>query len=162
MLLLAVACGSPQQKETGAAAAPIARAPADPIVIEPPLPAIDMRAAQARVSPETTLQAVTFERAGSTTVSGVVEGYKAPAYAVPVAAGQTLTVTFQPSNANLYMNVMDAADASGAAVHRSETDGATATIAAGRDSTYLITPFQPRAMARRNETGAYTMTIARS
>ena len=58
---------------------------------------------------------VTLDPAGAASVSGEVKGYKAPVYAVPVAAAQTLIVTFEPSNTNLYVNVVDSADTSGAA-----------------------------------------------
>jgi hypothetical protein len=167
LLLAASACDAGGQGEASAqthASAPVldVQVPLPPIV-EPPLPEIDMQGAKARLSRHETLEAVDFETSGLTIVSGTVVGAKAPAYAVPVAAGQTLTVTFQPtSTTSLYMNVLDAADASGAAVHRGEFNGPTATITAARDTTYVITPHQPRAVADLNEAGAFTMTIARS
>lgn len=104
---------------------------------------------------------VTFARTGSTTVQGQVSGDTAPVYAVPVAAGQTLTATFASPSANLYFNVSDAADHSGAALHRGEVDGATATLKAERDTTFVIQPYQPRAMARRGETAPFTLTVSR-
>ena len=102
-----------------------------------------------------------FAQVGTQTVQGVVRGYAAPVYAVPVAKGQTLTVEFAPSNTNLYINVSDAADQSGAALHRGETDGATASLKADRDTTYVIAPYQPRAMARRGENGDFSLTVTR-
>jgi hypothetical protein len=125
------------------------------------LPAADKGAAQRLLSADETLQPLYFPATGSTTVSGRIEGYASPAYAVPVAEGQTLIVTMENASDNAYFNVHDAADSSGVAVFRGEVDGRTARISAPRDMTYVIRPFQPRAMARRNETASYTFTIER-
>jgi len=152
---LVAACSPPAE-------APVA--PAEPAAAAPPaapLPTADATALRAILSPDETLSVVEFPREGSTTVTGEVKGYTSTVWAVPVAAGQTLTATFAPSNANLYINVIDAADTSGAAVHAGETAGATATVTAEKDAVYVIRPFQPRAMARRDETGDYSLTIAR-
>ncbi|MEO1092336.1 MAG: hypothetical protein AAFX81_17070 [Pseudomonadota bacterium] len=127
----------------------------------PPLPPADTAAAEALIGPDETLQVLEFAQDGSTTVTGTVDGYRSTAYAVPVASAQTLTVTFQPASQNLYMNVQNAADPSGAAVHRGEVDGPTSSLIAPEAGTYVIRPFQPRASARRGETVTYTITIAR-
>jgi hypothetical protein len=139
------------------APAPQAQAPA-----APSLPTVDTAGAQGLLSPDETLQVVSMPPAGSTTVSGTVAGYESNSYAVPVAAGQTLRVDFQRSNTNLYMNIHDTADQSGAAVHRGEFDGPGAALTPSAPTTYLIRPFQPRAEARRNETGSYTIQISRN
>lgn len=149
-----VAACSPPAEAPAAPAEPAAAAPA-------PLPTVDAAALQAILSPDETLSVVELPREGSTTVRGEVKGYKSTVWAVPVAAGQTLTATFAPSNTNLYINVIDAADTSGAAVHAGETAGATATVTAEKGAIYIIRPFQPRAMARRDETGGYSLSIAR-
>lgn len=154
------ACGQAENK----AAEVTAPAPAPAAAVAPPaasLPAVDAENARQFATGEDTFEALTFDRSGATTVKGVVRGDAAPVYAVPVAAGQTLTVTFVPANTNLYINVSDAADHSGAALHRGEVDGQTATLKAERDMTFVITPYQPRAMARRNETGEFSLTVAR-
>ncbi len=128
-----------------------------------PLPAVDEEAARAFVREEgSTLETLTFQRVGSVTKEGMVKGYAAPVYAVPVASGQTLKVAFKPSNANLYVNISDAADQSGSAVFRGEVDGETAELKASKDTTYVITPYQPRAMARRGSEGSYSLTISRN
>lgn len=127
----------------------------------PPLPVANLEAAKARMSPDNTPQPLSFFRDGSTTVQGTVLGYKAPAYVVPVAAGQTLTVELESPSSNIYFNVVDAQDASGAAVFRGEVDGGKADIKAAADTTYLVTPFQPRAMARRGESITFLINIAR-
>ncbi len=150
--LTLAACGA----GTGPAA-PEAQAPA-----ATRLPAVDTAGAQGLLSPDETLQVVDMPPSGSTTVSGTVAGYESNSYAVPVAAGQTLRVEFQPSNTNLYMNIHDTRDQTGAAVHRGEFDGSSAVLSASTPTTFLIRPFQPRAQARRNETGTYTLRISRS
>lgn len=128
-----------------------------------PLPPVDEAAARALVQEDgSTLETLTFDRVGSVSKAGMVKGYAAPVYAVPVAAGQTLTVVFKPSNTNLYINIRDAADTSGSAVFRGEVDGETAELKASRDTTYVITPYQPRAMARRGSEGGYGLTVSRS
>ena len=98
---------------------------------------IDLAAAQALLSPDETLQSIAPEDSNPVTVTGEVSGYKSTAWAIAVGAGKTLSVRFEPSNTNLYMNVVDAADTSGAAVHRSEVDGAQASIVAGRSYAHL-------------------------
>lgn len=145
----------------GPAAAPQAVSPAPDAAQA--LPAVDEAAARAFVREEgSTLEVLTFERVGSVTREGTVKGYAAPVYAVPVAAGQTLKVAFKPSNANLYFNISDAADQGGAAVFRGEVDGQTAELKASKDTTYVITPFQPRATARRGSEGGYSLTVSRN
>lgn len=123
-------------------------------------PALDQAALKGLLSPDETLEVVTLDATGAASASGEVKGYKAPVYAVPVAAGQTLSVTFEPSNTNLYVNVVDAADTSGAAVHRGDVDGPKATVTAPKAGVYLIKPFQPRATARRDEAGTFKLAVA--
>lgn len=151
-------CGQAENKaaEKASPPAPVAEAPPAPA-----LPAVDVQNSRQFVVGDATLETPAFARNGATTVKGAVRGDTAPVYAVPVAQGQTLTVTFAPANSNLYVNVSDAADHSGAALHRGEVDGPTATLKADRDMTFVIKPFQPRAMARRDEVGEYSLTIAR-
>jgi hypothetical protein len=125
------------------------------------LPSVDVSKIQATLTPDESLEVLNLE-GGSKIVKGTVVGYKAAVWAIPVASGQTLVVEFKPSNSNLYMNVHDASDTSGTAVHMGELAGPKATIKATKDSVYLIKPFQPRAMARRNEKGDYELTVTRS
>lgn len=158
------ACSPSEPAADKAAAPPTAATEAPPAAAAaapPPLPATDLENARQFVQEGDALEELTFDRSGSTTVKGIVKGDAAPVYAVPVSQGQTLTVTFAPSNSNLYVNVSDAADHSGAALHRGEVDGNAATLKAERDMTFVITPFQPRATARRNEAGEYSITVAR-
>ena len=143
-----------------APAAPVAAPETTPAV--PTLPAADLANAEQFVTDEgDRLESLTFDPVGEVTVEGVADGYVAPIYAVPVAAGQTLTATLESSNPNIYFNISDAADHSGAALFRGEVEGEAASLTAPRDMTYVLTPFQPRATARRVETAPYRLTIAR-
>lgn len=113
--LLCVACS--ERQPAPSPPTPTAEAPAvAPAQAAPP--AVDTVNARRFVQGDGMLEVLDFDRAGVRTVQGAVLGDVASVYAVPVAAGQTLTVTFTPSNANLYINVSDAADLSGAALHR--------------------------------------------
>ena len=158
-LALVAACspGEPEKAQAPSEPASVAA----PAPAPAPLPPIDTANAQQFVTNGGELTPLTFDRSGSTTVTGTVAGDKAPVYAVSAAAGQTLTVTFQSDSDNLYVNVSDAADHSGAALHRGEMEGRTASLKADRDMTFVISPFQPRAMARRNESGTFSLTVAR-
>lgn len=144
---------APGMKEAASAATDAA--------IKSALPTVDTTAAQALLSPDETLQTVSFPETGSTTVSGKIEGYKSTVYAVPAVAGQTLSVEMTTKSTSAYFNVKDVRDTSGAAVHSGETEGAKATISVSADTTYLIQPFLVRAVARRGSTADYTLTISR-
>lgn len=152
-------CGQQAAKPAEAPAedpAASAAAPA-PVAVAP---AVDQAALKGLLSPDETLEVLTLDATGAASASGEVKGYKTTVYAVPVAQGQTLSVAFEPSNTNLYMNVVDAADTSGAAAHRGEVDGPKASIAAAKAGVYLIKPFQPRATARRGESGTFKLAVA--
>jgi hypothetical protein len=167
-LALLAGCGS--GSSAGTATAPRTAEAAAPAATEAAtaakaattgLPAVDTAAAQALISPDQTLQTVSFPETGTTTVSGRIEGYKSVAYAVPAKAGQTLTVTMTTKSTSAYFNVRDVRNQSGAAVHRGEVDGPKATISVPADTTYLIDPYLVRAVARRGSTADYTLTISR-
>ncbi len=138
-----------------AAAAPEAAAPPSP------LSEMDLAAIKATLPPDTTLELLNLDANGAAKASGEVKGYAAPAYAVLVAPGQTLNVAFKTTSTNLYMNVVDSADTSGAAVHRGEVDGATANLTPTKPTIYVIQPFQPRATARRDEAGSFEIEVTR-
>ena len=156
---LALALAGCGQQASAPEAKPVEAAP--PVAAAPIAapPAVDRAAIQALMSPDETLEIVTLDASGAASASGEVKGYKAPVYAVQVAQGQTLSVTFEPSNTNLYINVVDAADTSGAAVHRGEVDGPQASVTAPKAGVYLIKPYQPRAMARRDEAGTFKLSV---
>jgi len=164
-LALLAAC-SDRERDQAEPAAPPPPAPAAAPETPPPvptLPAIDVANAEQFVTDEgDRLETLTFPPTGSLTIEGEADGYVAPVYVVPVAAGQTLIVTLKSASTNIYFNISDAVDHSGAALFRGEMDGATATLTAERDMTYVVTPFQPRASARRGEVAPYRLTVGRS
>lgn len=125
------------------------------------LPAADIAAAQARLSPDGTLRTVDFAETGTTTVSGKITGYKAAAYAVPVKAGQTLTVSMTTRSTSAYFNVVDVHAPNAVAAHRGEVDGPKAAIRAPAATIWLIEPYLVRAAARRGSTADYKLTITR-
>lgn len=156
--LVCAAC-DPAPSTPEPAAAPAADTPA---ALTPPAPpTVDRTAAERFVHDGGGLEVPDLPAAGDLVLKGTVRGYAAPTYAFALAAGQTLNLVFAPSNTNLYFNVSDATDTSGAALHRGEVDGAEAVVTATRDMTLVVTPFQPRAMARRGETGDYVLTVSR-
>ena len=160
MWLLA-GCGEPTAAPVDTVAAPEqAIAPEAPL--PPVLPVVDVAAAQALLTPDETVEGVDFDVAGSTTMTGAVVGYKSTAYAVPVLAGQTLTVTLEPKdNTNLYINVLDVANATGEAVHQGDMAGPKASFMAANDGVYLVRPYQFRAVARRGTESAYSILVER-
>lgn len=148
---------------TQAEPAPSSAPEAAPEAAPPPAPSpeVDIQAAQAFVHDGGTLDRPSFDPSGLATVSGRVEGDTAPVHAVAVAAGQTLTVEMRTDSSNLYFNVWDVTDTSGAAAFRGEVEDASASLTAVADTTYVIAPFQPRATARRGEAGDYVLTLRR-
>jgi hypothetical protein len=124
------------------------------------LPVVDAAAIFDGLSMDETLEVVSFAPVGAATVSGEVSGYRTKLWAVPVAAGQTLRIDFQPADADLYINVLESTDMGGA-VHRGEIQGPSARLTPTQDTVYLIEPFQPRANARDEGTD-YRLTVSRS
>ncbi|NEV60474.1 hypothetical protein [Thiorhodococcus minor] len=125
------------------------------------MPAVDTLAVQQLLSPDERLEVLSFPTVGRMRQIGEIAGYASPAYAVPVASGQTLVVALDSPSNSAYFNIHDAADATGAAVFRGEVEGREARIKTESDATYVIRPFQPRAMARRDEVAPYALTIER-
>ena len=165
VLTTALACAAcdpaPSAPEPAPAPAPAAAADASETPTTPPTPVVDRASVERFVQDGGSLELPDLPATGDLVLKGTVRGYTAPTYGFALAAGQTLTIAFEPSNANLYFNVSDAADTSGGALHRGEVDGETAVVTATRDMTLVVTPFQPRATARRGETGDYVLTVAR-
>ena len=74
------------------------------------LPPPNIAGAKQLISPDETLTVLKFPAVGSQRVKGIIDGYRHPAYLVPLAQGQTLTVTLSSPSANAYFNIHDAAD----------------------------------------------------
>lgn len=107
------------------------------------------------------MQRISVPANGSIKVQGIIRGYKHNVYAVTIGAGETLTVTFETQSTSAYFNLIDAADASGAAIHRGDVAGKVAKVTAVAPKTYLVQPYIVRAAARRDSTARYAFTIAR-
>lgn len=126
------------------------------------LPAVDTRAAEKVLSPDETLQTLSFPASGTKTLSGTIQGYKTTAYALPVSKGQRLEVEMDTKSTSAYFNIVDASDSSGAALFAGEREGTnTALIRVSEDATYVIRPFLVRAVARRGKSANYTFKIER-
>ena len=125
------------------------------------LPAPDIAGARQLISPDETLNVLKFPAAGSQRVRGTLDGYRHPAYLVPLAQGQTLTVTLTSPSDNAYFNLHDAADASGQALFNGNTGERTARLTAPAAMSVVIRPFQPRASARRKERVPYRLAVER-
>ncbi len=126
------------------------------------MPAVNTAAAQRLLSPDETLQTLDFPASGTQTLSGRIEGYKSAAYALPIRKGQRLDVTMTTPSTSAYFNIVDARDASGAALFAGETAGTnTATLRATEDATYVLRPYLVRAVARRGSSADYTFRIER-
>jgi len=114
------------------------------------------------LSQDETLRRLSVPANGSLTVRGTISGYKHDVYAVSIAAGDTLSVRFDTRSTSAYFNLIDAGDASGAAIHRGDVDGKSASVKAARPMTYLIQPYIVRAAARRGEKAQYSFAITRN
>ena len=124
------------------------------------LPTVDMAAAQAAAVGSVPLQVLEFSPSGTRSLTSRIRGDAAPAYAVPVAAGQTLTVVFRSANHAATFNLMDTANPA-EAVHRGSVEGNIVAVKPARATTYVIVPFTERAVARRGTVATFTLTITR-
>jgi hypothetical protein len=124
------------------------------------LPTVDMAAAQAAAMGAVPLQVLDFSPTGTRSLTSRIRGDAAPAYAVPVAAGQTLTVVFRSANHAATFNLMDTANPA-EAVHRGSVEGNIVAVKPARATTYVIVPFTERAVARRGTVATFTLTITR-
>lgn len=125
------------------------------------LPPPNIAGARQLISPDETLIVLKFPAVGSKRIKGLIDGYRHPAYLVPLALGQTLTVTLTSPSANAYFNLQDAADSSGQALFNGNTGERTARLTAPAALSVVIRPFQPRASARRKERIPFLLTVER-
>lgn len=95
--------------------------------------------------------------ATSTTISGSVKGYDMRTYVLGAGAGQTLSITFKPSNTSCYYNV-DAPAGDEALFNGSmNSDDFSGVLPA--DGEYRIKTYLMRNAARRNETCRFVITF---
>lgn len=130
--------------------------PAPPPATPEPEPALDVERLKSRLAPEQTLQVIGADGP----VHGRLEGWRAPVYAIQVAAGQTLDVELEGEG--VFVNLGDAADPTGAPLHRGESDGPRARVRAGKPTVYFIAPYQPPEASRAARRADFTLVIGRS
>lgn len=94
----------------------------------------------------------------SKTIKGSIKGYDSVNYLVGVRAGQTMTVTFKPSNASAYFNVT--APGAEAAMFVGSSGGNSFTTQIPSTGDYAVLVYLMRNAARRNEVANYTLTIS--
>jgi hypothetical protein len=95
--------------------------------------------------------------ASSATLTGRIKGYQAVDYQLRAGAGQTMTVTFKPSNPSAYFNVLPPGTEEAIFVGSSSGNRCEAELPA--DGVYTIRVYLMRNAARRNETTNYTLEV---
>jgi len=95
--------------------------------------------------------------ASGTMIDGMITGYEIADYVVAAAAGQTLSVDMQTSNASAYFNIQP----SGAeeALFIGSTSGTVADVPLPATGDYVIRVYLMRSAARRGETAHYSLAI---
>jgi hypothetical protein len=103
-------------------------------------------------------EAVQFAKGGSSAViKGQLKGDDMVDYTVRAAAGQTLTVDIQKSNAQNYFNVLSP-ESAGSAMFVGDTGGNFSGMLPS-DGDYVVRVYLMRPAARRGESSSYTLTI---
>jgi len=120
------------------------------------LPLISARAAAGIRKQEVQFDAGT----SATSISGQIHGDGDVDYLVRAGAGQTLTVSFKPSNPMAYFNLLPPGSEEALFVGSSAADGSRFTTQLPRDGVYTIRVYLIRAAARRNETALYTLGVS--
>ena len=106
-------------------------------------------------------QTVQFPKGtAATSLTDKIRGNEGVDYLVRASAGQTLTVSFKPSNRMAYFNVLPPGSDEALFVGSSAADGSLFTTQLPRDGVYIIRTYLIRAAARRNETARYTLGVS--
>jgi hypothetical protein len=104
-------------------------------------------------------EAVHFAKGhSSATLKGSVGGYDGVVYQLGAAAGQTMSVRFEPSNGACYFNVLPPGSG-GEAIFIGSTSGNEFSGTLGASGTYGIQVYLMRSAARRKETCSYALTV---
>jgi len=104
---------------------------------------------------------VTFAKgASSATIKGTLKGGADVDYLVRAAAGQTLEVKLQGTNAQNYFNVLPPGSSNVAMYVSSTTGERSWSGMLPADGDYAIRVYLMRPAARRNESSKYTLTVA--
>jgi len=94
----------------------------------------------------------------SARLQGKLKGDETVDYRLRAAAGQSMVVAFQPSNASAYFNVLP--PGSEAAIFIGSTSGNRFEGTLPADGTYTIRVYLMRSAARRGEKASYTLEVA--
>ncbi|MCM8597019.1 hypothetical protein [Accumulibacter sp.] len=94
----------------------------------------------------------------SATIKGLLKGEQTVDYTLRARAGQTMTVTFRPSNDAAYFNVLPPGS-TGEAIFIGSTSGNEWTGTLPADGEYRVRTYLMRSAARRNEAVSYTLTV---
>lgn len=95
----------------------------------------------------------------SATISGSLKGDTIVDYVLRAKAGQTMTLTFKPSNAGAYVNVLPPGS-NDQAIFIGSTEGNQWTGTLPASGEYKVRAYLMRSAARRNESSSYTLTLA--
>ena len=93
----------------------------------------------------------------SATIKGTLKGDQTIDYRLSARAGQTLTVSFKPSNLSAYFNVLPPGSEEALFIGSTAGNDFTGTLPA--DGTYTIRVYLMRSAARRRETTTYTLDV---
>ena len=95
----------------------------------------------------------------SATIKGTLKGDQTIDYTLRARAGQTMSVSFSPSNDAAYFNVLPPGS-TGEAIFIGSTSGNEWTGTLPADGEYKLRTYLMRSAARRNESASYTLTVA--
>jgi hypothetical protein len=96
----------------------------------------------------------------ATSIAGQIRGDEGVDYLVRARAGQTLTVSFKPSNPMAYFNVLPPDSDEALFVGSSAADGSLFMTQLPGDGVYTVRVYLMRAAARRSETARYTLGVS--
>ena len=101
---------------------------------------------------------VTFAKgASSATIKGSIKGDATIDYTVNAKAGQTLSVTFKPTNTAAYFNVLPPGTEEAIFIGSTSGNSFKGTLPASGNTTIRV--YLMRSAARRGETANYTLTV---
>ncbi|MDS4014230.1 MAG: hypothetical protein RKP46_07705 [Candidatus Accumulibacter sp.] len=122
--------------------------------------ALALASLAAPASADIRTQPVQF-KAGTTsaTIKGKLKGDQTVDYTLRARAGQTMSVSFSPSNDAAYFNVLPPGS-TGEAIFIGSTSGNEWTGTLSADGEYKLRTYLMRSAARRNESVSYTLTVA--
>lgn len=95
----------------------------------------------------------------STTITGSLKGDQTVDYTLRAKAGQTMSVSFKPSNDAAYFNVLPPGS-TGEEIFVGSTSGSDWAGTLPADGEYKVRTYLMRSAARRNEATSFTLTVA--